>query len=130
MVQFANLPSKEYDEESLSMPDLSSSDNEAANGTLKRKSEVHGQVTKKKRRKSDKSSKVNGSKSHSKRRHSVSKPARDPRDEASPAESVGEDNAVARSPSPVIDFDGLSKPSKHKSCFGGYLLILQRSRYS
>lgn len=41
-------------------------------------------------------------------RHSLSKAARDPRDEASPVEpDVG-----TRSPSPVIDFDGLSRPSK------------------
>jgi hypothetical protein len=43
-----------------------------------------------------------------KRRHTLSKATRDPRDEASPVEpDVG-----TRSPSPVIDFDGLSRPSK------------------
>lgn len=45
--------------------------------------------------------------SHSRRRLSVSKPARDPRDEAPPATP-----ATERSPSPVIDFDGLSRPSE------------------
>jgi GTP cyclohydrolase IA len=45
-----------------------------------------------------------------KRRHySIGKAARDPRDEASPTEP----ETGARSPSPVIDFDGLSRPSKH-----------------
>ncbi|RFU34026.1 hypothetical protein B7463_g2318, partial [Scytalidium lignicola] len=44
----------------------------------------------------------------SKRRHSsISRAARDPRDEASPAEP----DPGTRSPSPVIDFDGLSRPS-------------------
>jgi hypothetical protein len=46
----------------------------------------------------------------SKRSHSVSKPARDPRDEASPPRS-STDLTGTRSPSPVIDFDGLSRPS-------------------
>lgn len=97
------------------MPESGSSDQEVTNGKLKRKTEVDGEVSKKRSRKSrgDKSTKVNGSKSLSKRRHSVSKPARDPRDQASLPESPREDDdaAAVRSPSPVIDFDGLSKPS-------------------
>ena len=49
------------------------------------------------------------SRGRSKRRHySISKAARDPRDEASPTEP----EPGTRSPSPVIDFDGLSRPSK------------------
>ena len=61
-----------------------------------------------KKRKRKRGPKVNGV-SASRRRLSVSKPARDPRDEAaiSPLEPLTE----ARSPSPVIDFDGLSRPS-------------------
>lgn len=97
------------------MPESGSSDQEATNEKLKRKTEVDGEVSKKRSRKSrgDRSAKVNGSKSLSKRRHSVSKPARDPRDQASLPESPREDDdAAVRSPSPVIDFDGLSKPSK------------------
>jgi GTP cyclohydrolase IA len=43
-----------------------------------------------------------------KRRNSLSKAARDPRDKASPVEP----DVSTRSPSPVIDFDGLIKPSK------------------
>ena len=46
-----------------------------------------------------------------KRRHySIGKAARDPRDEASPPH---EPQPGSRSPSPVIDFDGLSRPSKY-----------------
>jgi GTP cyclohydrolase IA len=63
---------------------------------------------KKKRRSKDRKPKEDGRRPMKKRRHSLSKAARDPRDEASPVEpDVG-----TRSPSPVIDFDGLSKPSK------------------
>lgn len=71
----------------------------------------------KRKQKSEKGGKVNGS--HSKRRHSVSKPARDPRDEASPVRPQKE-IAGTRSPSPVIDFDGLSRPST-------YLLLLSQT---
>ncbi|KAK4185870.1 putative GTP cyclohydrolase I [Podospora australis] len=70
---------------------------------------------------------VNGSSSHknAERRSSVSKPARDDRDRPEPPlkkkkrkhkvtaptpEETGE--ASTRSPSPVIDFDGLSRPSR------------------
>lgn len=50
-----------------------------------------------------------------KRRHSISKAARDPRDE--PEGKHGkkpqvEEGTLTRSPSPVIDFDGLSRPSE------------------
>lgn len=54
-----------------------------------------------------------------KRRHSVSKPARDLRDEPEKRTKKKRKTAAAipegfetRSPSPVIDFDGLSRPSK------------------
>lgn len=64
---------------------------------------------KKKRKNKDRRSKDGERRPPSKkRRHSLGKAARDPRDEASPVEpDVG-----TRSPSPVIDFDGLSRPSK------------------
>jgi GTP cyclohydrolase I len=77
------------------------------NGTLKEGR--GGVVPSKKRKRRSRGSKTNGT--ASRRRWSVSKPARDPRDEAS---SLGtEPEAVGtRSPSPVIDFDGLSRPSK------------------
>lgn len=77
-------------------------------GSSKRKSESNGEggeISKKKK-------KANGH-GHRHRRHSVStKPARDPRDEAAdtPEETVIEES---RSPSPVIDFDGLSRPSMY-----------------
>src|SRR5271154_1616489 len=62
----------------------------------------------KKRKSKDRKPKEDGRRPMKKRRHSLSKAARDPRDEASPVEpDVG-----TRSPSPVIDFDGLSRPSK------------------
>jgi hypothetical protein len=116
MVEFANLPAKvrgkeeEIDQVSAS----SSSELGTPNGTLKRKSESDGQCSKKKKKKSksERGAKLNGM-SHSKRRHSVSKPARDPRDEASPLRP-SQEPAGTRSPSPVIDFDGLSRPSKYQ----------------
>lgn len=114
MVQFANPATSMKDDDSdiLNPPLGSSSDEERTpNGTLKRKSESDGQSSKKKKKrsKSQRELKVNGT-LHSKRRHSVSKPARDPRDEASPLRP--QELAGTRSPSPVIDFDGLSRPSK------------------
>ncbi|KAK6581013.1 hypothetical protein PZA11_006501 [Diplocarpon coronariae] len=112
MVQFANVPSIIKDpasEEAEEMASTISSDNEMPNGSVKANSVTEGQSKKRKRKqKSEKGSKTNGS--HSKRRLSVSKPARDPRDEASPARPQKE-IAGTRSPSPVIDFDGLSRPS-------------------
>jgi len=63
---------------------------------------------KKKRKHKEKRSKEDGRRIVKKRRHSFSKAARDPRDEASPVEL----DPGSRSPSPVIDFDGLSRPSR------------------
>ncbi|KAK0117866.1 GTP cyclohydrolase 1 [Cadophora gregata] len=114
MVQFANPPSKSNDSDSenaVKMTGLNSSDQEIPNGSTLRSGSGAEEGSSKKRmrkHKSEKSAKINGS--HSKRRHSVSKPARDPRDEASPARTQKE-TAGTRSPSPVIDFDGLSRPS-------------------
>lgn len=77
------------------------------NGTMKMENgEVEGS---KKRKRRSRGSKTNST--VSRRRLSVSKPARDPRDEASPSRPDTE-AAGTRSPSPVIDFDGLSRPSK------------------
>lgn len=73
------------------------------------KTENGGVEGSKKRKRRSRGSKANGA--VSRRRLSVSKPARDPRDEASPVRP--EEGATGtRSPSPVIDFDGLSRPSK------------------
>jgi GTP cyclohydrolase I len=109
MVQFANSPSKgmsESSEEGNESASVSGHNTPKGIGSSKRKSE-DGDGSKKKKRK--KHTKVNGE-SHSRRRHSVSKPARDPRDDPSPARPLPE-VAGTRSPSPVIDFDGLSRPS-------------------
>ncbi|CAD6447377.1 563f6cf9-14ca-43d0-a938-37acd8659378 [Sclerotinia trifoliorum] len=103
MVQFSNQDGNKEEAEK--------EQREFNGGISKRKSESSwegGEMTKKKKRKS----KANGHHGHGHRRHSVStKPARDPRDEAAdtPEETPVE---VSRSPSPVIDFDGLSRPSK------------------
>jgi GTP cyclohydrolase I len=112
MVEFARLPSKaiDEDEDDINRPASSnSSDNNAARDgsqNLKRKSGLNQESKKKKRKRV---ATVNGV-HKSKRSHSVSKPARDPRDEASPPRS-STDITGTRSPSPVIDFDGLSRPS-------------------
>ncbi|PVH79639.1 GTP cyclohydrolase I [Cadophora sp. DSE1049] len=113
MVQFANLPSKNKDSDSenaVKMTSSNSSDQDMPNGSVSKGAGTEEGHTKKRKRKqkSEKGVKVNGS--HAKRRHSVSKPARDPRDEASPVRPQKE-IAGTRSPSPVIDFDGLSRPS-------------------
>ncbi|KAF4452963.1 GTP cyclohydrolase I [Fusarium austroafricanum] len=65
---------------------------------------------------------VNGAKpsAFAQRRNSLAKASRDPRDEPAPKKrraapaAVAEEGAVVktRSPSPVIDFDGLSRPSR------------------
>ncbi|KAI0471834.1 GTP cyclohydrolase I [Xylariaceae sp. FL0804] len=60
-------------------------------------------------------SQANGRSSSSKRRNSLSKAARDPRDEPSrkrKRKAKAEEQTETRSPSPVIDFDGLSRPSR------------------
>lgn len=103
--------------EGLQSPMAIVAEEEVRNGNVKFATEeevpdgdVEGQNKKRKRRsKSEKGAKINGENSKRKRRHSVSKPARDPRDQASPIAS--ELGVGTRSPSPVIDFDGLSRPS-------------------
>ncbi|KAH7250284.1 uncharacterized protein BKA55DRAFT_376874 [Fusarium redolens] len=77
---------------------------------------------KEKKRKNGDAVAVNGAKpsAFAQRRNSLAKASRDPRDEPIPkkrraaAQSVPEEGAVVktRSPSPVIDFDGLSRPSR------------------
>lgn len=76
---------------------------------------------KEKKRKNGDAIAVNGAKpsAFAQRRNSLAKASRDPRDEPIPKkrraapQSVPEEGAVVktRSPSPVIDFDGLSRPS-------------------
>ncbi|KAG7417221.1 hypothetical protein DER46DRAFT_119188 [Fusarium sp. MPI-SDFR-AT-0072] len=77
---------------------------------------------KEKKRKNGDAVAVNGAKpsAFAQRRNSLAKASRDPRDEPVPKkrraapQSVPEEGAVVktRSPSPVIDFDGLSRPSR------------------
>ncbi|KAH9909589.1 GTP cyclohydrolase I [Xylariomycetidae sp. FL2044] len=57
---------------------------------------------------------VNGHTSSTKRRNSLSKAARDPRDEPQrkKRKKTKAEGTITRSPSPVIDFDGLSRPSR------------------
>jgi len=113
MVQFANHPSMDNGEDIDRILNLSSSEQETLNGKLKRKSEEgEGQGKKKRKPRSERGPKVNGTQHLAKRRHSVRKPARDPRDEAYSPRRLA-DSARTRSPSPVIDFDGLSRPSKY-----------------
>ncbi|KAI2608979.1 GTP cyclohydrolase I [Hypoxylon fragiforme] len=76
-------------------------------------------ANKKKRRRRAKDggiSEINGHANSDMRRNSISKAARDPRDEP-PSKKRRREEAKAksvetRSPSPVIDFDGLSRPSR------------------
>ncbi|KAI1802918.1 GTP cyclohydrolase I [Daldinia bambusicola] len=59
-------------------------------------------------------SEINGHSKSLKRRNSISKAARDPRDEprGKKQKKTKNEGAETRSPSPVIDFDGLSRPSR------------------
>lgn len=110
MVKFDKLPIKDAQDESSIAESAMASDSEdleATNSKAKQAEQQSHSEQQQKKRKRKKSDKVNGTK---KRRHSVSKPARDPRDQASPLSSEA-DVVGTRSPSPVIDFDGLSKPS-------------------
>lgn len=66
-----------------------------------------GDESSKKKRK-NKEKKDGKQRSLKKRRHSISRVARDPRDDPSPTATT---SPGTRSPSPVIDFDGLSRPS-------------------
>lgn len=59
------------------------------------------------------------------RRNSLGKAARDPRDEPPSKRKVsisGEVVSRTRSPTPVIDFDGLSRPSKQDVHLGFYMV--------
>jgi GTP cyclohydrolase I len=108
MVEFANSPSRSSEGDDIIIQEPESKQN-AMNGNLKARDDGEGQSRKKKRKMMKSDSKSNGI---AKRRYSVSKPARDPRDNPFPLQPVIED-AGTRSPSPVIDFDGLSRPSKY-----------------
>lgn len=104
MVKFTEIPEDTKESAIDGSPGSMQDGHSTPNGRSKRKSEdAEGQLSKKRKKKH--SSHANG------RRASVSKPARDPRDNPSPPGPPSE-IAETRSPSPVIDFDGLSRPSK------------------
>jgi hypothetical protein len=103
MAQFANSTDKDKGEPNPDQRESAASGQATPNGTLKRRSE-DGEGSRKRRRR-------RGVKGHH-RRNSVSKPARDPRDDPSPPGLAEEEISDTRSPSPVIDFDGLSRPSR------------------
>ncbi|TDZ38254.1 GTP cyclohydrolase 1 [Colletotrichum spinosum] len=79
-------------------------------------SSKRGSKKSKRKARDDDDGQVNGhSHTHKKRRPSLSQPARDPRDTTTPKKKKSKqpkpEGVVTRSPSPVIDFDGLSRPS-------------------
>jgi hypothetical protein len=115
MVQFKDQSSEdESKNEDMNSQKSASPETAPSSGKSKRKSddEGHGDGSSKRKRKSksDKNSQRKANGSAPKRRHSMSKPARDARDDPSPTRPNLDVDAV-RSPSPVIDFDGLSRPS-------------------
>ncbi|KAF2963618.1 hypothetical protein GQX73_g9952 [Xylaria multiplex] len=121
MVQFAET--KSSDRDSVSEPSNSSTSglsdvDDSANDSLKRANGPgdRKKVSKKRTKRWSKDggiSEVNPGLS-SKRRNSLSKAARDPRDEPERKrkKKAKVEGTVTRSPSPVIDFDGLSRPSR------------------
>ncbi|KAI0398156.1 GTP cyclohydrolase I [Xylariaceae sp. FL0594] len=124
MVQFAESRTSSKD----SPPDTSNSSvaglsdvDDSVNGSVKgkahqEKDEKSARKKRKRRRTKDGGiSELNSHSDLSKRRNSLSKAARDPRDEPETKrrkrEERIEEETETRSPSPVIDFDGLSRPS-------------------
>lgn len=112
MVKFLDEPSSPNSRSEDSMTGseqekpVNGTSSNASNGGVRRGSgEGEGEGQKKKRKRRERKSKPNKA-----RRHSLSKAARDPRDNPSPTGT--QELAISRSPSPLIDFDGLSRPSK------------------
>lgn len=83
-----------------------SSENGTING-IGAVSETGSDIGLRRRDRGTKDSKKNKNKKKRRRGSTVARAARDPRDQASPIDEAG-----TRSPSPVIDFDGLSRPSE------------------
>ncbi|KAI0805882.1 GTP cyclohydrolase I [Xylaria sp. FL0064] len=118
MVQFAEA--KATDQDSVSEPSHSSvtgpSDvDDSVDGSVKRAVNGSSAANKRKRRRTKDGgiSELPTQPSSSKRRNSLSKAARDPRDEPKKKKKkkAKSEGTETRSPSPVIDFDGLSRPS-------------------
>jgi GTP cyclohydrolase I len=122
MVQFVETKLSDRDSSSSSTTGLSDID-DAANGSVKHRTNDERDEKKAKRKRKRRWTKDGGISeidtrtSSSKRRSSLTKAARDPRDEPEKkkkkkAKSEGTETET-RSPSPVIDFDGLSRPSPY-----------------
>ncbi|KAJ2969400.1 hypothetical protein NUW58_g9997 [Xylaria curta] len=119
MVQFASDNGSPESSNSSTSTGLSDLD-DSVNGSLKpttssSKDDKKARKKRKRRRTKDGGiSEADAQPSSSKRRNSLSKAARDPRDE--PERKRKKKNKAegteTRSPSPVIDFDGLSRPSR------------------
>ncbi|RBR23116.1 uncharacterized protein FIESC28_04111 [Fusarium coffeatum] len=110
------IPSHKRSQDAASISGSSTSSDDSARRRKRRE-------RKERKRKNGESSAVNGAKPNafSQRRNSLAKASRDPRDEPLPKKRpstvpvVAEEGAIvkaSRSPSPVIDFDGLSRPSR------------------
>lgn len=121
MAQVTNPPLKvEFDSGGDELESVNASGQNTPGGGASTKGKAEdGGVTKKSSRNRKRGPKANGQPG-SKRRHSVSKPARDPRDDPSPTR-VPPKASGTRSLSPVLDFDGLSHPSMN---FHRFLLTL------
>ncbi|CAD6500640.1 BgTH12-06349 [Blumeria graminis f. sp. triticale] len=89
------------------MPELKTSI-DTQHGKAESERDTKRQQQQKKKRKNRSETKTNGL-TVKKRRHSLSKPARDPRDQPSPGISEPE-SIESKSSSAVVDFDGLSRP--------------------
>ncbi|KAI1437279.1 GTP cyclohydrolase I [Xylaria sp. CBS 124048] len=122
MAQSADVVHTECDSVSNKSTTTGPSDaDDAVNGTVEQKLNVNGErngkkASKRRRRRRSKDggvSEIDMLSTSSKRRNSISKAARDPRDEPDRKgnKRLKKEDAETRSPSPVIDFDGLSRPS-------------------
>lgn len=108
------IPSHKRSQDVASISGSSTSSDDSARRRKRRE-------RKERKRKNGEVAAVNGAKPNafSQRRNSLAKASRDPRDEPVPkkrrASAVPEEGGAvvkaSRSPSPVIDFDGLSRPS-------------------
>ncbi|KAK9414008.1 putative GTP cyclohydrolase 1 [Seiridium unicorne] len=119
MVEFATAnKSKKPTQDSSGASSTGVSDiDDAANGSAQTARENDRKSSKKKRKwrsKDGGADEIDGGRSLAKRRNSLHKAARDPRDEpeGKQRKKPKPEGVVTRSPSPVIDFDGLSRPSR------------------
>ncbi|KAK6072718.1 GTP cyclohydrolase i [Seiridium cupressi] len=119
MVEFATASkSKKPTQDSSGASSTGVSDiDDAANGSAQTARENDRKSSKKKRKwrsKDGGADEIDGGHSLAKRRNSLHKAARDPRDEpeGKQRKKPKPEGVVTRSPSPVIDFDGLSRPSR------------------